>query len=668
MARSAACVIALALCGCGGGGEGSSEAPSATVPPSMSGTVSDGVVMDMGNFRGLDVGVKGSAGIARETSAVTVTTHYNVTLDQLAPPYLLSANVLDGIRLLAPATRDGTANLTPLTTLTTAWLLGTDPAAYFDNTLAGQGGVPAFTDAEVATAQAEVTRYLARVSQVELNSSIASQNWVTTPMQNAPGDAMFDQIVVLNNALTAATSSLAQLAGEVAAQKQRCSRTRVAVTGGIAANHFCQKDSSSQFMSGNLVRVFNFADIEGSTLALRVKNGAVIRIAYVTREGSFGCDSQTACAGATVGALTADDTVPITLAGVQLRAQAGTKVALDGALAGAGALPTLPCDNDKFYLLDPAGGVRGLCMYEAGANKRASQADYNWGSQDGDQPYYLELVSDGTSVASIDVWWYDPETGNPLTLYRCEQAACTGVTISEPLDSVDEYGDPLRARNFALHNVPMSAVDSEGRLGSAVAMTVTATLSNRVPGAGFTPDCSTSIEHNTVSFSDSTPALDVCPPPPSSDDYYTFKSAYPYYVPGIDDAVDFSVSTYVVPIDGSVSPLNTIHVVLSGNTVLKIFLQTAGDTRSFSCLADACAGVTVSALDDQGQRTIGFNGTVLLEDPVRQIPGAGTTAVITGGFLSVSDPYFVPLSVGGRRAVTALPSRPRQARAAPGFR
>ncbi|HSI61388.1 MAG TPA: hypothetical protein VLA16_27765 [Ideonella sp.] len=655
--RMAACAFALLMCGCGGGG--GSEEPATNPPPSMSGTVSNGVVMDTSNFQGLDVGVKGSEGTARETSAVTVTTSYSVTLDQLAAPYLLSASVLDGIRLLAPATQDGTANLTPLTTLLAAWLFGTDPAAYFDNTLDGQDGVPAFTDADVAAAQAEVARYLGRVTRVEIAAGIASGNWVTTPMQNAPGDPMFDQIVVLNRALAAGGSNLAQLATDVADQKQRCNRASVAVSGGIASHRFCQKDSSSRFTDDNRVRTFSFADVEGSELSLRVANGVVDQVSYLTREGRFGCQGAAACRGVTVGALAADDTVPIALAAVTLRSSAGTTVSLAGTLAGAGDLPTLPCDIDKLYLLDPAGGVQGICMYEASPSWRGSQEDYNWGSQDGDQPYFLELVSDGTSVASIDVWWYDAVTGNPVTLYRCESSACSGVTIGEPHDGVDSNGDPVRTRDFALHNVPLVAVDGEGHLGNTVAMSVTATLTNRVPGAGFTPDCRASTEHNRVSFSDATPAIDVCPPPPSSDDYYSFKNAYPYYLPGVDDAVAFSVSTYVLPQDGSLAPLNTINVVLSGDTVLKVFLQTLGDSRTFSCTADACAGVTVSPLDDQGQRAIGFDGTALTEDPVRQMPGSGATATISGGFLTLPDPYFVPLSFAGRRAAaTAAAPRP----------
>lgn len=637
------------VAGCGGGGGGTDQ-PETQLPEVISGTVSNGVVMDSSNFQGLDVGVKGHAGTARETSSVGVTTRYSVTLAQLDPPYLLSANVLDGVRLLAPATEQGTANLTPLTTLMAAWLLGTEPAAYFDNTLGGQGGVPVFTQAEVSASQAEVTRYLARVTGVELSAAVTGADWVTAPMVNEPGDPMFDQIVALNSALDRAGSSLSALASEVAAQQQRCSRQSVAVSSTAGTSRFCQKESSAAYTSDNQARVFSFVDVEGSSLTLTVRQGAAEQVSYLSLEGQFTCRGAAACAGVTVGALGADDTVPIALDGLTLQSPSGAAVLLEGSLAGAGALPTLPCETDKLYLIDPAGPVTGLCLYQAGSNRRGAQTDAGWGSLDGELPYNLAVISDGTAVVSIDVWWYEPATGTPLTLYRCEGSACAGATLGEAYDGVDSYGDPVRLRDYSLRNVPLVAVDSAGRLGTEVAMRLTATLTNPVPGAGFTPDCSRSTEHNTVRFSDNTPALDVCPPPPSSDDYYSFKNAYPYYVPGVDDAVNFTVSTYVVPQDGSVAPLNTINVVLSGDQVLQVFLQTTGDTRSFSCAGAACTGVSVSGLDEQGQRSIDFQGTVLTEDPLRQVPGDGTTATVTGGFLTLPDPYFVPLSAAGRPA------------------
>lgn len=668
LARIAALVLSLVLCACGGGGGGGDDESAVDAPATMSGTVSNGVVIDQSNYTGMDVGVKGSEGTARETSTVSVTTTYSVTLAGLEAPYLLSSNVLDGVRLFAPATTDGTANLTPLTTLLVAWIVGKDPTIYFDITLTGQGGVPAFTDADVAAAQAEVTRYLDRVLGVKLAADTVAANWVTETMDNAPGDPMFDQVVALNRAIAAAGSSLAQLAIDVADQKQRCGQANLAVSGSIASR-FCQQDGSSRFSDDNRVRYFDFTDVEGSTVSVRATDGVVDQVGYVTREGSFVCEGATACAGVTIGALTADDTVPIAFDRVALLSTGGAKVSLTGTLSGAGVLPALPCDTDKLYLIDTVGGgVRGLCLYEGGGMARGTtQEQSTWGSLDFDLPYFLEVVHEGSSVVSVDVWWPDPVTGALLSLYRCEGAACVGATVGQPYDTVNDYGEPVRLRDFALHNVPLVAVDADGHLGDAVTMSVTATLNNRVPPEPYIPDCSASTEHNVVTFSDTTPAIDVCPPPLSSWDYYNYKGASPYYgVPDVLDAVDFSVSTYVLPkADGATSAQNTVHVVLRGDTLLKVFLTTYADARSFSCSGDACAGVTVSAQDAEGQRTIAFNTTLLTQDPVRQVPGPGTTATVTGGFLTLPDPYFVPLSFKGPRAAAlSVPaSRPEALRA-----
>jgi hypothetical protein len=78
--------------------------------------------------------------------------------------------------------------------------------------------------------------------------------------------------------------------------------------------------------------------------------------------------------------------------------------------------------------------------------------------------------------------------------------------------------------------------------------------------------------------------------------------------------------------DGTGQPIN---VIVHDGVAIKVRYQNGNLNGSFSCTTD-CTGMTVSAPDADGKRTITFDDTVLHEDQSFPLPGPRTFTLKSG--------------------------------------
>lgn len=192
-------VLAFAvLAGCGGGG---SSGPGDT---SFTGTAATGAPM-----AGAPVEVRCRSGAGSGTTGANGA--YSVTIAGGATgPCLLKANGNGEELISATASAGGTANVTPLTHLMTAKLLGTAPRAGFDNPVAAV--LDKISSANLSAAQGQVTQEILRIG-----AQMPSADWVLQPFTAAAPDAMDGALELLKRKLTDQSKTTESAAIELAA-------------------------------------------------------------------------------------------------------------------------------------------------------------------------------------------------------------------------------------------------------------------------------------------------------------------------------------------------------------------------------------------------------------------------------------------------------------------
>jgi len=200
------CVLALLLSACGGGGGGSGDGGSGGggTPPqtAIAGTAAVGAPLanapvDVKCLRGSGSGNTDAAG------------KFEVALTGAQGPCMLQAASSAGALVSATATAGGTANITSLTHLLTARLLGNgSPAASFAG--ADAATYASITAQDISAAQGAVANELQRIG-----AQMPSVNWVTQPFTAAPGDAMDGALELLQDKLATQNKSLAAAAIEL---------------------------------------------------------------------------------------------------------------------------------------------------------------------------------------------------------------------------------------------------------------------------------------------------------------------------------------------------------------------------------------------------------------------------------------------------------------------
>lgn len=200
-------LLTLGACG-GGGGDSPSSPPPPPPPPATTGVGIGGTAANGAPIAGGAVSVACASGSGQATTAANGS--YSVTITSGVAPCLVQVTTSGASPttyyslVAAGSANPATVNITPLTTLMTAQVLGVDPAAaVFPNVQARM------TATNIATARADLTAALN--GRVDLSG--------IDPIGTAfvPGDATAQKLVDLQTTLTAARLSEGELSAALIA-------------------------------------------------------------------------------------------------------------------------------------------------------------------------------------------------------------------------------------------------------------------------------------------------------------------------------------------------------------------------------------------------------------------------------------------------------------------
>ena len=199
------CVLALFLSACGGGGGdggGPGPGPGSGQQTAIAGTAAVGAPV-----ANAAVQVKCRQGSG--SGSTDATGKFEVAITGARGPCMLQAAGPSGALVSATATAGGTANITSLTHLLTARMLGSGtPETSFAG--ANEATYAAITAQDISAAQGAVASELQRIG-----AQMPTVNWVTQPFTAAPGDAMDGALELLRDKLATQNKSLAGAAIEL---------------------------------------------------------------------------------------------------------------------------------------------------------------------------------------------------------------------------------------------------------------------------------------------------------------------------------------------------------------------------------------------------------------------------------------------------------------------
>ncbi len=614
--------LVMLLAGCG---EDAPPEQTAVATPTLAGTAAYDDRVTAG-----PVTAKGTAGLPRTASNSSGTNHYSVDLSQLTGPYALRWIGPDKndqqVFLYSVATQAGMANVTPLTTLLFAQLMGQDPTAAY--AAFGANGIEMVTDEKIRVAQAKVTAYLQDVLGVPVRSGGAS--FITSSFNATSGDSMFDTIQALDAELAANGSTLVALTQQVASLARLCIEEKILIDIAGAQREFCPATkTANRDEADNSIIDYVFSAPTNDTLTVKVRGDEILSAEYVNAGLAYTC-SGSACGSIVLGVPASDQTRSLNFATAALTSTVDSAV-LNGVLMGAipgVELPVLPCNTNKFFAIledntvvaqcvdafDPL-NVGGTINTSRGATP--SRASYVFADTSGADPAFpqVELVTDGNDrVVSVYFFQYDPATLIPTIRFACQGDACNGVTLGPVTVNTDLGPDlPVLVRNVSFANTNLSGMTETGAPTNTTAMLK----------ASFT----------TVYFVDpNTPLL--FPPlaecDPASDTVsvdvlsgpFNFCSAEANRMASVPDGADLKLEMLD---DQSFAP---VEVILRAGSVVSVTYNSPV-SQAFRCDVD-CDGVTVSLPDDLGRRTVTFADTVLYEVQSFPLPGARTATLNSG--------------------------------------
>ncbi len=620
---------AVLLVSCGGSGPNPQARP---VSPEMTGTATYDATVSTGG-----VTAKGIAGTPRTSANSSGTNQYAVSLQDLTGPYLLSwlgGNNDNPVNLYAIATQPGVANITPLTTLVLAQLTGLPPTAAYAAFGSASGSAPAslFTDTNIQAAQAKVTAYLQNVLGVQVKSGTAS--FVTSGFEAVAGDPMFDTIQALDTQLAANGTTFTALAAGVAATAHLCIVEKIEISVGAGQQDFCPAaKSATPEDADSSILDYVFTDQANDTLTFKARGDTVLSGQYMTAAGvTYTCQAA-ACNAVVFGTPAADLTRTVTFTGTELTGSPGSAV-LNGTLTGAipgVALPTLPCDNNKFFVImadrsvvadcvdtnDPLGQGGTINNLFGVLPARAFYSFVN-SSDSGPSRATLGVYMDANeSVIGVIVTNSDPNTGAIFTQFYCVYSGCSGVTLGPVTVDTDlGPGYDVLVRNITFANTTLTGMDPNGK-----PIDTTATLKASVTTVYYSDpdenyfrvfptlmDCATGAD--PISITAPSGPFNFCDSPASRGAYQA------------DDG-DITLSLGEDNTFGE-----SINVLLHEGAVASVTYQYPPVQEAYSCSSD-CTGVTVSK-DASGNYTLAFAGAVLHEDLIYQVYGDRTVALSSG--------------------------------------
>jgi len=507
-----AVVSLLVLAGCSG--EESNPTPQA--PPvriESTGTITDGV-----SLRTQIVVAKGSDGPTR-TSTSSTSGVYTLDMSQLNGPYI-HANTLspgadpDLVVLTTVATRVGVANLTPLTTLLTAQLLGIPPNDAFTTFNTGTSvAKDRITDASIRAAQEELTTFLHETLGVTVKSGTAS--FIESSFSPTVGDAMYDTILALDARLASDGMSLKAMADRIAAGVQACETEQLQVRVGGRQRRFCPLSKSTVPEEADpSILDYVFRSVGNEVLTVKVREDAMLSVDFTTAAGAHYSCRESACSVVTLGAVGADETRPLLFSNAMLIGEGGD-LTLEGTLIGASpsiTMPTLPCSDNRYFLILQNHSVLADCVsavdpFGLGGNFGAptSPGRELWTLSAANA--VLEIVLDTVPADSKIVSVYFADASHQFV---CQLEACNGVAIA-PTRVDTTAGFPIEIRNVTFTNTLLAALGEPATLrGSFVLL--------RDPGntIAYPPLTECDPATNTVSASVAGAEFNLCVFPPGS--------------------------------------------------------------------------------------------------------------------------------------------------------
>lgn len=626
------CTVAVLVAACGGGGTTSDvDGQPSPVRAELTGIVTPGYVVENNEpgsspIQGrIVVSAKGSRGIIRSSDNYGAgrAFEHRTGLTDLAPPYMLRYALVDGSFLISVATEPGRANVTPLTTLLVAQLLGADPASAFDSySGSATANIARITDARIAEAQTAVTAYLQDVLGVEVQSGTAS--FTQAVFEARDGDPMYDTMVALNARLTADGITLTDLSQTLAAQARLCLAESITVTVGGQPSRFCTATKSGLPETADpTVMAYVFTDPNGATLTLRLRGNDLLTERYVSAEGvAYDC-SAAGCTGLVIGTPAGD----LSRAATFTDARIGSAV-LNGSLtlpAPGPAIPVLPCDNNRYALVYPDFSLAAECIDASdpfgiggmfGGNAGLPRTGFTFGGA-------LTVYVENGELLSITALrpYTDPGTGQPV-IFKCVGAECAGAVLGAPELNYD-YGPELTLRSLTLTGVQLRALNADG---TPATLTDAATLQGSfltieyIDPAESSPqpnDCLGTTDHFFAQASFAPTVTDICPAPGGK--------TTTQYGAGDLDVVLFGYA----PV--GVNP--RVDLQIRGGVATRI--EVSGGSYSggnFLCTTD-CSNVVVGVPNGAGERTVTFNGAVLHEIEPANVPGT-RTMTLNGSFVA----------------------------------
>lgn len=601
---------ALMLTGCSG--EESDPQPQQAAPRIEStGMLTDGV-----NLRAQSIVAKGATGLARLTRTQS-SGAFTVNMADLTGPYLF-ANSLSPtgdpglIFLTSVTTRVGPTNVTPLTTLLTAQVLGVTPVTAFQtfNTTLATSQI---TEENLRAAQADLMAFLQDALGVQ--AKLGNSSFVDSSFSANAGDPMYDTILELNAKIAEKGTTLQEVAAQIATGAQACLAERINVSIGGQIRKFCPVSKSNVPEEGDTTILdYRFRDIAGATLLVRVRDESVLDAEFTTAANvTYSCSGAT-CGGVSLGAEAADDSRAIVLGSVALTGD-GSGVVLDGTLTGPAPsieLPVLPCTDNRYFVIFSNNSALGDCIapndpFQLGATIGGSggpgRMRISFDGQQGETGR-VEIVVNRTTSEPIYVYFYtaDPDTGEILSRYLCQFAECNGVTWGAGrIDTT--RGFPLELRTITLENTMLEGIDEDGNPTGATAVVRASGLGLFDPNEADPPepeyppltDCDPTAD--TVSVMGPTGEFNLCIPPNDLDNGLVYRIQY--------DLGGGNIQLFFYNDFG-----DSLTVDLANGAVLDAFTTLGSTGETFNCI-EVCTGITVTGPDDTGQYTVSFSSTVL---------------------------------------------------------
>lgn len=639
--RSVSVAALVLLTGCAGE-ESSVDDQQPTMRVEATGMVVDGIQMQRHTIVG-----KGASGLTR-TTVTSDSGTFTLSLTELAAPYLFSNSLSlsgnpDLVFMTSVATRAGVVNVTPLTTLLTAQLLGVAPGAAYTSFDASGSALPAsVTETAILNAQLEVTSLLRDVYGVQVLSGQAS--FVDSPFSPVAGNPMFDTIQALDAKLSEMDTTLAKVSSDIAVSVRSCKTEQVLLSVAGVQGKFCPLAKTAlPDEVDDTILVYKFVSIRKEELTVRVRVNAILGAAFKTAAGATSSCTGSACGGITLGTPPTDETRAITFAGLTLSGVAGT-VTLAGNVVGAQpfvSIPTLPCSDNKYIVIFDDHHAVGDCVTPNhplplegtfGGPSGPGREGWNFANNSDPQEFFphVEIVLDmTTSTPTVNYVYYsemDPDTNQVRNMYACQIAACNGITIG-PRTVNNSAGFPIQVFNIVFDNTVLGGMNETGvstghTLKLQASFTAMRDPSASVAYPSLDPCIAPANTIQATGFGPST--FNLCIPQNDIDNGILGREAYD--MGGGDMQLLLRTEWW-----------DQIVLFLHNGAVVEVQAQLSTTGEYFNCKNSGCAGVSVSAPDGQGRRTVGFSNALLYH--VESFPRPGDrTLQLTGAGVVIPPP------------------------------